>query len=135
MKAGFVIYVFQGGNCAYPARRSIRCNLQIIGFHQILYDKLLVITGFDICHKYLIWQERFGIFHLVSENISLPGINKVIIYHAPHRSFTGTGHKCNNLNGMLTVKDIIYTIPAAYFYRVDLIYIEVGSGLFNMLLR
>ena len=58
---------------------------------------------------------------LIRKDVGLVLVTKVIIDHAPDGRFTRAGLFCNNLNGMLAVKDIIGTFPSTDLNGIDLV--------------
>ena len=67
--------------------------------------------------------------HLIGENICFVLVIEVIIDHTPHRRVTRTRYERDNLNGMLTVKNVVNTITPAHLNRIDLKEIEVLRSL------
>ena len=70
-------------------------------------NHLLLITGFYMRMIDLIRHKVLDMLLLIRKDVGLVLVTKVIIDHAPDGCFTRAGLFCNNLNGMLTVKDIV----------------------------
>ena len=128
----FVIDAFQ---CRYRTDGS-GCGVcgygKVIGFYKVLDNQLLIISSFHVCHENLIGQERLNIFLLIGEDVCFMCIHKIVIDHAPHGCFTGTGYKGNDFNGVLSVKYIVDAVPATDLYRIYLIQIKVCGCLLNV---
>ena len=86
--AVFVMDGFKRGNGTDTARNRRRGDGKVVGFHQITDDKLLIITGLDVCHEYFIGQQGFYIFHLVCKNVGFMLIHEIIIDHTPYGSLS-----------------------------------------------
>ena len=62
------------------------------------------------------------------------GITQIVINHTPHRCFSGTGCKSYNFDSMLTVENIVDSIPAADFHRIDLEDVKILRCFLNVCL-
>ena len=96
-------------------------DIQAIRFNQITNYKLIIIACLNICHKNLMRSKSTYKLHLIGKNICFMLIAQFIVDHAPYRGVSGTRHERHNLNSVLPIKDVIHTISAADFYRIDLI--------------
>ena len=128
-------YGFQGGNGTDLSGRLGVADFQTIGLNQIPDNKLLIVTGLDIGDEDLIRTKRLYELLLIGKDIGLMFIAEIIIDHAPDRGIAGTGYKSNDLNGVLTIENIIDSVSAAYLYGIDLIEIKIGCGTGNVRLR
>ena len=86
--AVFVMDGLKCGNGTDTARNRRWGDGKIVGFHQITDDKLLIITGLDVCHEYFIGQQGLYIFHLVCKNVGFMLIHEIIIDHTPYGSLS-----------------------------------------------
>ena len=134
MVAILVEDVFQRRYSANHAIAADLSNGKGVGFHQGFDQQLFVVSGFDIGHEHFKWAQRFDVFHLVRENVRFVLIVQIIVNHAPHRRVPGSGNQGNNLNGVLSVKHIVYPAPAADFDRIDLVQVKVSGGIFHVAL-
>ena len=73
-----------------------------------------------------------GVFLLVCKDICFLLILQIVINHTPNRSLARPGSGGDSLNGMLTIKNIIGAVPAAYLDRVNLVNIEILCSPSNM---
>ena len=62
-------------------------------------------------------------------------IFQIIIDHAPYWCFTRTGNRCDNFNCMLTIKYIVNPISSTNFNGIDLVWIKMFCGIFDMFPR
>ena len=92
-----------------------------------------MITRLNICSENIIRRERADIFALVRKDIGFVRILQIIIDHAPDRCISRSGNHRNNFNCVLSVENIIHSIPATYLYRIDLIDIKVFCRMENLL--
>ena len=72
---------------------------------------------------------------LICKYVSFFLVLQVIIYHAPYRSISASGSCCNYFNSVLTVKNIVYPVTSAYFYRIKLVYIKFFKSFSDMFFR
>ena len=94
---------------------------------------MFITPSLNACHKDFIGEQRLYILHLVCKNVRFVLILQIIINHAPYGCFTGAGNQSDNLNRMLSVEDVIDIIPAADFYGIDLIEIEIRCRFLDVL--
>ena len=122
-------YLLQGGYSTYSARQTLVVYLKTIGLHELFDHNMLLASGFNVSHENFIGSQRLNVLHLIGENICLVLVIEVIVDHAPHRRVTRTRYERDNLDGMLTVKNIVDTITPAHLNRIDLKEVEVLRSL------
>ena len=77
-------------------------------------------------------EQGLNEFLLISKDVGFVLIFEIVINHTPYRGFTRTRNKGNNLDGVLSVENIVNSVTFTNLYRVDLVKVEVFRSLFNM---
>ena len=105
---------------------------QPVGLHQTFHQNLVIVARLNICHKDLIGHQRLYKFLLLGKGIRLLRVIHPIIHHTPDGRVPGAGHRSHDLNGVLSVKNVVDPVPPADLDRVDLTHVKMPGGLLYM---
>ena len=128
----FLIDGLERRNRADNARTLRLSNPQPVGFNEISNHHLVIILGLKICFEHFQRGQVLHILLLIGKDVRFMLVAQIIIDHTPYRRIARTGYQRNDLNGMLSVKDIVHPVPSADLNRIDLIRIKVLGGPQNM---
>ena len=128
----FVENVLQCTDGTNVSRNLAGRDCKVIAFHNAFDRQLHIAFRFNMGIEDLNGFKGTGVLLLVCKDICFLLILQIVINHTPNRSLARPGSGGDSLNGMLTIKNIIGAVPAAYLDRVNLVNIEILCSPSNM---